>query len=115
MGLNHNSGWNTGSVIPEHPVRAGMVLRTADSEFRILDLTHDSCLIEAHPGAVLRGYVDIYDGRRHLETCLIVLAEPEGNCVRCSFKRRTLARDTAPVDFEQLVTGADLPGDLSQD
>lgn len=106
MGMNHNVGWTASTVVPEHPVKAGMVLRTADASFKILDLTHDSCLIEAHVGDTLRGYVDIYDGQRHLETCLMVLAEPEGDSVRCSFKRRTPARDRAPVDF--VLTPAEL-------
>jgi hypothetical protein len=81
--------------------RAGraMVLESGSLRFPILDLKPESCLIEAPDGAALRGFADIWDGERHVATCLIVLAAPEGENLRCCFKRRTPARSEPPADF----------------
>ena len=79
--------------------RPGLVLAAGTRRFAILELTADSCLIEAPGGAALRGYADIYDGARHLSQCLIVLAAPEGDLLRCSFKRRTAFRVDPPPDY----------------
>jgi hypothetical protein len=77
-----------------------MVLRTGSGSFRILDLAADSCLIEAPGGtAELRGFADIYDGELQVARCLIVLAGPEGDLLRCAFKRRTSVRAAPPEDF----------------
>ncbi len=80
-------------------VRPGLVLQAGSRRFAILDLTAESCLIEAPDSAMLRGYADIYDGERHLAECLIVLAAPEGELLRCSFKRRTPFRLDPPADY----------------
>ena len=52
-------------------------------------------------GAVpfLRGFVDLYDGTRHLAQCLIIASEEEGGEMRYDFKRATQAVDSAPLDF----------------
>ena len=47
----------------------------------------------------LRGFVDLYDGARHLYQCLIVASEEDGGQMRYEFKRSTEARDAAPLDF----------------
>ncbi len=85
--------------LARRPVRPGLVLEAGTRRFPILDLTSDSCLIEAPDSATLRGYADIYDGERHLSQCLIVLAAPEGELLRCSFKRRTAFRIDPPQDY----------------
>jgi hypothetical protein len=81
------------------PIRPGLVLEAGTRRFPILDLSADSCLIEASDSACLRGYADIYDGGRHMAQCLIVLAAPEGDLLRCSFKRRTAFRLDPPTDY----------------
>ena len=52
--------------LARRPVRPGLVLEAGTRRFPILDLTSDSCLIEAPDSATLRGYADIFDGSRHL-------------------------------------------------
>jgi hypothetical protein len=83
----------------EHRARSSMELRTAGERFRILDLGHDTCLIEMAGHGPLRGYADIFEGDELMAHCLIELAEPEGAYLRCRFKRRTVFRTTPPVDF----------------
>jgi hypothetical protein len=79
--------------------RPGLALQAGSRRFPVLDLTADGCLIEAQDSATLRGYVDLFDGDRHLACCLIVLTAPEGPFLRCAFKRRTAFRLDAPRDF----------------
>jgi hypothetical protein len=80
-------------------IRPGLVLEAGTRRFPIIELTAESCLIEAADSATLRGFADIYDGDRHISQCLIVLAAPEGELLRCAFKRRTPFRLDAPRDF----------------
>lgn len=93
------TGMRDDEIRLERRAAPGMVLRTAHEGYRILDIGPDSCLVEAPPRGVTRGYADIYHGDRQLERCLIVLAETEGPLQRCHFKRRTVARAAAPPDF----------------
>jgi hypothetical protein len=76
-----------------------MLLECGARRYPILALAAESCLIEAPESAALRGFADIFDGERHVATCLIVLAAPEGPHLRCSFKRRTAPRADPPRDF----------------
>jgi len=70
-----------------------------DARYPVLDCGSQSCLVAAPQGAVLRGYAYLYEGERLVAHCLIVLAEPEGNLLRCRFKQRTPARSSAPTDY----------------
>ncbi|RLL72210.1 hypothetical protein [Paenirhodobacter hankyongi] len=47
----------------------------------------------------LRGLVDLYEGSRHLATCLIVASEIEGDELICTVKRETAVTDRPPLDF----------------
>lgn len=76
-----------------------LVMESGSRRFAIVALGADSCLIEASGDWMPRGFVDIFDGERHLAQCLIVLAAPEGPHLRCSFKRRTVPRLDPPRDF----------------
>lgn len=88
-----------GQAAARRPVRPGLVLEAGTRRFPILELGPDSCLIEASDSATLRGYADIYDGGRHLAQCLLVVAAPEGDLLRCAFKRRTPFRLAPPADY----------------
>lgn len=71
-----------------------------DDEFRpVLRMWHDGFSVEADAAQPLRGFVDLYDGARHLYQCLIVASELDGGEMRYEFKRSTQASDTAPLDF----------------
>jgi hypothetical protein len=76
-----------------------MLLESGTRRYPILSLAPESCLIEAPDGATLRGFADIFEGERHVASCLIVLAAPEGANLRCFFKRRTAPRAGPPRDF----------------
>lgn len=83
----------------EHRARTGIELRTGQGRYRVLDIRHHNCLIEMTDHAALRGYADLYENGELAARCLIVLAKPEGDFLRCDFKRRTVVRNSPPVDF----------------
>jgi hypothetical protein len=79
--------------------RSNFVMECRTRRFPVVAMGEDGCLIEAPEGFVPGGFVDIFDGDRHLEQCLVVLAAPEGPFLRCTFKRRTPSRIEPPRDF----------------
>ena len=76
-----------------------LVMECGSRRFPVVAMGSDGCLIDAHDGWIPRGFADFFDGDRHVEHCLILLAAPEGPFLRCSFKRRTAPRLTPPRDF----------------
>ena len=49
----------------------------------------------------LRGFVDLFDGARHLLQCLVIHSEPDGEVMNYEFKRRTVVLDSAPKDYAE--------------
>ncbi|MEM7490275.1 MAG: hypothetical protein AAF390_14230 [Pseudomonadota bacterium] len=47
----------------------------------------------------LRGLVEIHDGPRMVRSALIVAGMPDGDRMRYEFKRATVIRETAPLDY----------------
>jgi hypothetical protein len=80
--------------------RATRVVHVGDEAFPILEMTDSGFAVEAADAPRLRGFIDIYDGARHLYQALIVASEQQGDLMRYEFKRNTAAATTAPVDFE---------------
>ncbi len=76
-----------------------LVMECGSRRFPVVAMGSDGCLIDAQDGWIPRGFVDIFDGERHVEHCLIVLTAPEGPFLRCTFKRRTASRLAPPLDF----------------
>lgn len=69
---------------------------------RILRMWEDGFALAAE-GPVLRGYVDLYDGPRHVSSCLIVAAYEGAMGERTyEFKLRTLVVDRPAADFEAI-------------
>jgi hypothetical protein len=81
--------------------QATRVVHVGDEAFPILEMTEDGFSVEAATAPRLRGFIDIYDGPRHLYQALIVASEQAGDLMRYEFKRNTVAANRAPVDFEQ--------------
>ena len=79
--------------------RSRLVMECRSRRFPVVAMSADGCLIEAPDGRVPGGFVDIFDGERHVEHCLVVLTAPEGPFLRCTFKRRTPSRLVPPRDF----------------
>jgi hypothetical protein len=89
--------------------RATRVVHIGDEAYPILEMTEDGFSVDADTAPKLRGFIDIYDGPRHLYQALIVASEQVGDLMRYEFKRNTAASASAPVDFER---GEDRPSGL---
>ncbi len=74
-------------------------LHVGDDVYPLLKLTDDGFEMEHDAAPHLRGFVDIYDGARHLATCLVIHSEPEGNIMRYEYKRHTNVADGPAKDF----------------
>lgn len=69
---------------------------------RVLRLWDTGFALAASEAAPLRGYVDLYNGPRHLASCLIVASgDGEAGERTYEFKVRTAVLDRAPLDFER--------------
>lgn len=67
--------------------------------YPILWFWKDGFSIDAQAAPHLRGFVDIYDGARHLYQCLVVCSSVERGERIYEFKRQTPAVTKPPVDF----------------
>ncbi len=73
-----------------------------DDDIRpILLLWEDGFSMIAGSAPNLRGFVDIYDGSKHLLQCLVIRSELDGDVLNYEFKRWTRAMDTPPKDFAE--------------
>mgnify|MGYP003676747096 CR=1 FL=1 len=70
--------------------------------FTVLRMWKTGLALEAQ-APTLRGFVDLYDGSRHLFRCLIVTGYNEAGERRYEFKRATAVTETAPLDFERAI------------
>ncbi len=67
------------------------ILRFGDTEF-VVDMAN---------APSLRGFVDIYDGGRHLYQALILASHEEGDEMVYAFKRMTATAEKAALDYER--------------
>jgi hypothetical protein len=71
------------------------------SVHRILRMWDGGFALAATDAPPLRGYVDLYDGPRHLSSCLIVASEDGTGGERTyEFKMQRLVTDGPAADFE---------------
>ena len=72
---------------------------------KVLRLWEGGFALAATDAAPLRGYVDLYDGPRHLSSCLIVASDAGERGERTyEFKLQTLVVDRPALDFERTET-----------
>jgi len=74
-------------------------LHAGDEIYPILRLWKGGFALEAAVAPHVRGFVDIYDGSRHLYQCLVVCSALDGDERVYEFKRQTAVVRTAPLDF----------------
>lgn len=77
----------------------------ADGEMiPLIRLTSTHFAIDRDLAPRLRGFVDIFDGARHLYQALVVATSFDGDAVVFEFKRNTATTDGPALDFERKVT-----------
>lgn len=87
------------ALLSEKRKRSRLRIHTGTDIWPVLRRWHGGFSLDATQVSHLRGLVDLYDGARHLSTCLIVASEIEGNELICSVKRETAVADRAALDF----------------
>lgn len=86
-----------------------LCVHDGDRIHRVLRLWDGGFAVAAKDAPRLRGFVDLYDGPRHIYQCLVVTSrEEEGERV-FEFKWHTPVEDRPPADF---VRDTDLPAAL---
>lgn len=81
-------------------VRRGRIrVRSGGTVHKVLRLWRTGFAIAPSATPPLRGLVDLYDGARHLSTCLIVASEDDGSEMVYEFKRNTAAVERSALDF----------------
>ena len=79
-----------------------LCLHDGDRVHRVLRLWDEGVALAALDAGPVRGWVQLYDGPRHLATCLLV-GDPEerGDEWVYGFKSRTLVAEHPPLDHER--------------
>jgi hypothetical protein len=81
--------------------RSRLRVQVGEAVFPVLRLWEDGMALDPALTPHLRGLVDVYDGARHILQCLIVASTSESGELVCEFKRSTVVKDRAPLDFWQ--------------
>ena len=71
-----------------------------DEVFPVLNVWKGGFSVPTEDCPKLRGFVDLFDGSRHLASCLVICSEEEGETMRYEYKRVTKAQERGPCDFE---------------
>ena len=74
-------------------------VHSGEAVHKVLRLWRTGFAIAPSATPPLRGLVDLYDGTRHLSTCLIVASEYDGAEMIYEFKRNTAAVERSALDF----------------
>jgi hypothetical protein len=76
-----------------------------DEVYRVLRLWDGGFALAAKDAPHLRGFVDLYDGSRHLYQCLVVASQEENGVQVYDFKWHTAVSDRPALDFERGAEG----------
>lgn len=74
-------------------------LRVGDEEFRVIEAWKGGFSVARKDCPNLRGFVELFDGSRHLASCLVICAQQDADVMRYEYKRVTRAADETPKDF----------------
>ncbi|MGR3591064.1 MAG: hypothetical protein ACU0B9_13430 [Limimaricola soesokkakensis] len=79
-----------------------LCIHDAGEVHQVLRIWDDGFALAAKDAPILHGFVDLYDGPRHLYQCLVMTSRVEEGERIYEFKRHSRVADTAPVDFERI-------------
>jgi hypothetical protein len=76
-----------------------LCIHDGDELHRVLRLWDGGFALDAKDAPQLRGFVDLYDGSRHLSQCLVVASRDEAGERLYEFKWHTRVTDRPALDF----------------
>lgn len=74
-------------------------LQVGESVFPVLDVWKGGFSVSKEDCPNLRGFVELYDGTRHIASCLVVCAKQDDDVMRYEYKRVTRAQMEGAKDF----------------
>ena len=89
----------TAAARPDRGKRTRLRVQSGETSWPVLRRWRGGFALDASRIEHLRGYVDLYEGGRHIATALIVASEIEGEELICTIKRETPVSDKAALDF----------------
>lgn len=78
-----------------------MRVHAGDKVFPVIDNWKGGFAVARDDCPLLRGFVELYDGARHVASCLVICAQDDGDLRRYEYKRVTPAQDDNPKDFAE--------------
>ncbi|EYD72993.1 hypothetical protein [Limimaricola hongkongensis] len=78
-----------------------LCVHDGDDVHPVLRMWDTGFALAAKDAPILHGFVDLYDGPRHLYQCLVMTSRVEEGERVYEFKRHSRVADSAPVDFER--------------
>lgn len=79
--------------------RSRLRVQSGDQLFPVIGLRANGFVVDPESVPHLRGLVDLYDGARHVASCLIVASAREGDLRVYEYKRRSLRHEAPPADY----------------
>lgn len=74
-------------------------VKAGEEIFKVLRFREDGFTLDVEEAPHLRGFVDLYDGAKHLYQCLVIASVEEDGEMFYEFKRATAASDKAALDY----------------
>lgn len=76
-------------------------VHAGDEVYPVLKIWEDGFSMVGDNAPHLRGFVELFDGARHLSQCLVIHSEPDGKVMNYEFKRQTMISETVPKDYAE--------------
>ncbi|MFQ6553566.1 hypothetical protein AAD018_014610 [Aestuariibius insulae] len=80
---------------------ARLRLMAGSKAYPVIRLWETGFALDLEDAPSLRGFVDLFDGSRHVAQCLVIASQDEGRERHFEFKRRSRVEDEMPLDFER--------------
>jgi len=74
-------------------------VKAGEDTFKVLRFREDGFTLDVEEAPHLRGFVDLYDGAKHLYQCLVVASVEDNGEMFYEFKRATAASDKPAKDY----------------
>lgn len=74
-------------------------VKAGEDTFKVLRFREDGFTLDVEEAPHLRGFVDLYDGAKHLYQCLVIASVEEDGEMFYEFKRATAASNAPARDY----------------
>ena len=86
---------------PDNRRKPRLTVKVGGNSFTILRTWDTGFAVDANEAPKMRGFVDVYDGVRHVAKCLVYATVEEAGQMHYEYKRETRAADGPALDYER--------------